>query len=69
MGLAFWDNGFKPFSANTPIRVPSDLSGRTPRIQPSRVLEEQMRALGALPRVMAFSETYRVLQTGVVDGT
>ena len=69
VGLAFWDNGFKSFSANTPIRVPSDLSGRTLRIQPSRVLEEQMRALGALPRVMAFSETYRALQSGVVDGT
>ena len=69
VGLAFWDNGFKSFSANTPLRGPADLSGRTLRIQPSRVLEEQMRALGALPRVMAFSETYRALQSGVVDGT
>jgi C4-dicarboxylate-binding protein DctP len=33
------------------------------------VLEEQMRALGALPQVMAFSEVYQALQTGVVDGT
>jgi C4-dicarboxylate-binding protein DctP len=28
-----------------------------------------MRALGALPQVMAFSEVYQGLQTGVVDGT
>ena len=28
-----------------------------------------MRALGALPQVMAFSEVYQALQTGVVDGT
>jgi len=38
------------------------------RIQSSRVLEEEMRTLGALPQVMAFSEVYQALQTGVVDG-
>ncbi|HJW04846.1 MAG TPA: TRAP transporter substrate-binding protein [Azospira sp.] len=68
-GLAFWDNGFKSFSANTPIKSPADLRGKKLRIQSSKVLEEQMRALGALPQVMAFSEVYQALQTGVVDGT
>jgi C4-dicarboxylate-binding protein DctP len=33
------------------------------------VLEAQMRALGAIPQVMAFSEVYQALATGVVDGT
>ena len=28
-----------------------------------------MKALGALPQVLAFSEVYQALQTGVVDGT
>jgi C4-dicarboxylate-binding protein DctP len=28
-----------------------------------------MRALGALPQVMAFSEVYQAMQTGVVDGS
>ena len=28
-----------------------------------------MRALGAIPQVLAFSEVYQALQTGVVDGT
>ncbi|MBI5780127.1 MAG: TRAP transporter substrate-binding protein [Rhodocyclales bacterium] len=68
-GLAFWDNGFKSLTANTPIRQPSDLKGKKMRIQSSKVLEEQMRALGAIPQVMAFSEVYQALQTGVVDGT
>ena len=39
------------------------------RIQSSKVLDAEMRALGALPQVMAFSEVYQALQTGVVDGT
>jgi len=68
-GLAFWDNGFKSFSANTPIRMPDDLRGKKLRIQSSKVLEEEVRALKALPQVMAFSEVYQALQTGVVDGT
>jgi C4-dicarboxylate-binding protein DctP len=68
-GLAYWDNGFKSFSANTPIKTPDDLKGKKLRIQSSKVLEEQMRELKAIPQVMAFSEVYQALQTGVVDGT
>ncbi len=68
-GLAFWDNGFKSFSANKPVRKPEDFKGLKMRIQSSKVLEAQMRALGALPQVMAFSEVYQALDTGVVDGT
>ena len=68
-GLAYWDNGFKSFSANSPIHKPEDLRGKKMRIQSSKVLEEQMREIKALPQVMAFSEVYQALQTGVVDGT
>ena len=68
-GLAYWDNGFKSFSANKPLKSPADFKGLKMRIQSSKVLEAQMRALGALPQTMAFSEVYQALQTGVVDGT
>ena len=68
-GLAYWDNGFKSFSANTPIKAPADLKGKKMRIQSSKVIEEQIRALGGLPQVIAFGEVYQALQTGVVDGT
>ena len=67
-GLAFWDNGFKMMSANKPIRVPSDMKGMKIRIQGSKVLDEQMRMLGAIPQVMSFSEMAQALQSGVVDG-
>src|SRR5215472_13225447 len=68
-GLAFWDNGFKSFSANRPIHTPADMKGLKMRIQSSKVLDEEIRALGGVPQVMAFSEVYQALQTGVVDGT
>lgn len=68
-GLAFWDNGFKSLSANAPIRVPDDLRGKKMRIQSSKVLDAQMRALGALPQVTAFDEVFAALKAGVVDGT
>lgn len=68
-GLAYWDNGFKVMSANKPLKAVEDYKGLKMRIQSSKVLDAEMRALGALPQVLAFSETYQALQTGVVDGT
>ncbi len=68
-GLAYWDNGFKIMSANSPLKSPDDFLGLKMRIQSSKVLEAEMNALGAVPQVMAFSEVYQALQTGVVDGT
>jgi C4-dicarboxylate-binding protein DctP len=68
-GLAYWDNGFKVMSANKEIRTPEQMKGMKVRIQSSKILDAQMRALGAIPQVMAFSEVYQALQTGVVDGT
>jgi len=68
-GLAYWDNGFKVMSSNKSIRMPADYKGQKMRIQSSKVLGDQMKALGAIPQVMAFSEVYQALQTGVVDGT
>ena len=59
IGLSFWDNGFKIMSSNRSMHVPTDLKGLKLRIQASKVLDEQMRVLGANPQVMAFSEVYQ----------
>jgi C4-dicarboxylate-binding protein DctP len=67
-GLAYWDNGFKIFSANKPLKLPTDLNGQKIRIQSSKVLDAQVRSVGGIPQVLAFSEVYQALQTGVVDG-
>ncbi|MEV8469025.1 TRAP transporter substrate-binding protein [Fluviibacterium sp. DFM31] len=68
LGLGFWHNGLKQFSANKPLILPSDAAGLKFRVQPSDVLVAQMEALDASPQPMAFSEVYGALQTGVVDG-
>jgi C4-dicarboxylate-binding protein DctP len=67
-GLAYWDNGFHIMSANKPLHKVADFKGLKMRIQSSKVLDAEMRALGAIPQVMAFSELYQALQSGVVDG-
>jgi C4-dicarboxylate-binding protein DctP len=68
LGLAYWDNGFSIITSNKPLRTLEDFKGMKMRIQSSKVLEATYRHLGALPQVMAFSEVYQALQTGVVDG-
>ena len=48
-GLAYWDNGFKVMTDNKPLRAPADFRGQKMRIQSSKVLEAQFKALGLQP--------------------
>ena len=66
-GLAFWDNGFHMVSANRPLLKPADFQGLKVRISGSKVADKYFRLVGAIPQIMAFSEVYQALQTGVVD--
>ncbi len=67
-GLGFWDAGFRVITSNKPLHKVEDFKGLKIRINSSKVIEAQMRALGVLPQTMAFSEVYQALQSGVVDG-
>jgi len=67
-GLAYWDNGFHMVSANRPLLNPSDFQGLKIRISGSKIADQYFRVLGSIPQIMAFSEVYQALQTGVVDG-
>lgn len=68
IALDYWDAGFKQFSTNKkPIIIPSDAEGQKMRIMSSKVLEEQTKAMKAIPQVLPFGEVYSALQTGVVD--
>jgi C4-dicarboxylate-binding protein DctP len=67
-GLAYWDNGFHMVSANRPLLNPADFQGLKMRISGSKIADRYFRDLGAIPQILAFSEVYQALQTGVVDG-
>src|ERR1044071_2595546 len=68
LGLAYWDNGFHMVSANRPLLNPADFQGLKIRISGSKIADRYFRDLGSIPQIMAFSEVYQALQTGVVDG-
>jgi C4-dicarboxylate-binding protein DctP len=67
-GLAYWDNGFHMVSGNRPLMKPTDFQGLKFRISGSKIADQYFRILGGIPQIMAFSEVYQALQTGVVDG-
>jgi len=67
-GLAYWDNGFKQMSSNKPMHSVADLKGLKIHIYPSKVLESQIKALGANPQEMPDNEVYTALQQGGLDG-
>ena len=69
VGLGFLDNGFKHMSANRPLLQPADFSGLRMRVQTSRVIAAQMRALGAIPVQLPFGATRQALARQVVQGT
>src|SRR6478752_2389192 len=55
-------------SANRPLAKPTDFQGLKFRISGSKVADQYLRIMGSIPQIMAFSEVYQALQTGVVDG-
>jgi C4-dicarboxylate-binding protein DctP len=67
VGLAYWDNGFKIFAANTPIKRPQDVRGLRMRMS-APVYEPMFRALRAEPVEMGFGATVKALEDGRVDG-
>ncbi len=67
LGLAFWHNGMKQFSAPRPLLVPADAEGLKFRIMESDVLQAQVQAIGGNPQKMALGEVYQALQTGAID--
>jgi len=68
VGLAFWDNGFKQMSSNKAMHTVADLKGLKIHVRPSKVLESQIKALGASPQEIPDNEVYTALQQGDLDG-
>ncbi len=68
VGLTFWENGFKQFTANTPIRHPGDFARLRIRTMKSRIIADQFEKLGAKAIPIDFHATYKALADGAVDG-
>lgn len=67
--LTFSEVGFRNFTNNTrPIRTPADMKGLKIRVQETPLYITLIKALGASPTPIAFTELYTSLQTKVVDG-
>jgi len=67
--LTFGEVGFRHFTNNTrPIKSPADLKGLKIRVMETPVYVNMLRAAGANPTPIAWTETYTALQTKVVDG-
>ena len=63
------NGGFRCFSNNVKeIRTPADMKGMKIRVMPNPAHQETVRALGALPVVIAWAELYTSLKTKVADG-
>ena len=63
-----WVQGFRHFFTNKPVRKPEDLNGLRIRTPPAPIWQESIRALGATPVAMAFTDIYPGLQQKAVDG-
>ncbi|PIE67534.1 MAG: C4-dicarboxylate ABC transporter [Deltaproteobacteria bacterium] len=67
--LGFYFIGNRSVTNNRkPIQTPADMKGLDIRVMESAVYIATMKALGANPTPMAFSELYTALQQGAVDG-
>jgi tripartite ATP-independent transporter DctP family solute receptor len=66
--LALWPGPRKLFTSNKPLSDIKAFAGQRIRIADSKILAEQIKALGAIPVVVPFGEVYTALQTGVIDG-
>ncbi|WP_163269288.1 C4-dicarboxylate TRAP transporter substrate-binding protein [Chelativorans alearense] len=63
-----WVQGFRHFFTNKEIRTPEDLAGLRIRTPPAPIWQESVRALGAVPVALNFTDIYPGLQQRAVDG-
>ena len=62
-------NGFRAWSNNIrPIKSAADFKGLRIRVPQQEVYQLSMKAFGANPIAMAYSDVYQSLQTNVIDG-
>lgn len=68
VGLNIFEEGARHFFTKEPVNTIEDLKGQKLRVQNTEMWLEIVKALGASPTPMSFSELYSALSSGVVDG-
>lgn len=67
--LSYWENLFRQTTNNVrPINTIADFQGLKLRVPETKTVMETIKALGANPTPMAFSEVYTGLSQGTIDG-
>lgn len=67
-GLFYGEEGFRHFFTKEEVKEVGDLAGMKLRVSNDPIMNGMVQGLGANPTVVAFTELYSALQTGVVDG-
>ncbi len=67
-GVAFYEDGFKNFTSNSPISKLEDFQGLKFRTMESEIVIDQFEGLGAEPVPMDFADLTSALQRGSIDG-
>ncbi|WP_432695460.1 DctP family TRAP transporter solute-binding subunit [Marinobacterium sp. YM272] len=68
VGVTFWGNGFKQFTANEALLEPEQFAGKRFRVMKSRLLQEQFEMLDAEAVPIDFHQVRAALRDAVVDG-
>ena len=67
-GLRYGEEGFRHFFFKNEVTDISSLNGLKIRVSEDPIMTGMVKALGANPTVVSFTELYSALQTGVCDG-
>ena len=67
-GLMYGEEGFRHFFFKNEVTDITSLKGMKIRVSEDPIMTGMVKALGANPTVVSFTELYSALQTGVCDG-
>lgn len=66
--LAYFERGPRDLTSNRPVRTPDDMEGLRLRVPNVPLYLVAWQALGARPAPLAFSEVFKGLQQGTIEG-
>lgn len=68
IALSWYDAGSRHFYTTVPISCLEDMKDKRIRVAESDLMEELIKALGAVPVTMAYADVFSALETGDIDG-